>query len=50
MQAAFFAQNKKVFENRPFCAESFEPFDLDLSDLRAWPKMHFINSTAGLKL
>jgi len=41
MQAAFFTQDKKVFENHALCGESYEPFDLDLSDLRAWPKMLF---------
>jgi hypothetical protein len=53
MQATFFAHDKKVFENHTLCAESCEPFDLDfdldLSDLRAWPKMLFLNNTAGLK-
>ncbi len=49
MQAAFFAPDNKVFENQPLCSESGETFDLDLSDLRAWPKMHSLNNAAGLK-
>jgi len=49
MQAAFFAQDKKVFENHDISAESCEPFDLALSDLRAWPKMLFRNNASGLK-